>query len=148
MHWTPDDWRSVIVSDKSTFHVLKRKIQCKRWCLEKEKLLSECIQQSNTGDGGKVGIWKRTSEFGTTATKIYTETMDGKFYCDVLQHQLKPSIAQMPKKDQILFSTRAPSQAHIKHCERKNRQFKVGCNRPDSNKARFKSNRDLMVYFK
>ena len=100
---TPDDWRKVIVSDESTFYVLKRTDQCKIWRLEKEKLLSECIQQANTGDDGKVGIWGGISGFGATAAKIYMEYMDGKLYCDVLQHQLKHSMAQIPKNAKIIF---------------------------------------------
>ena len=36
MHWTPDDWRKIIFSDESTFHVFKRKNQCKIWRLERE----------------------------------------------------------------------------------------------------------------
>ncbi|CAF2016844.1 unnamed protein product [Rotaria magnacalcarata] len=103
MHWTPEDWRKVIFSDESTFYVLKRKNQCKIWRLEKEKLLPECIQQTNTGDGGKVGIWGGISGFGATAARIYMENMDGKLYCDVLQHQLKHSMAQIPKTTKILF---------------------------------------------
>ena len=95
MHWTVDDWRKFIFSDESTFHILKRKNQCKICRLEKKKLL-ECILQIDTGSGGKVGI----SAFGTTATKIYTENMNGKLYCDVLQHQLK---SQMTKKKSNLF---------------------------------------------
>ena len=31
------------------------------------------------------------------------ENMDGKLYCDVLQHQLKHSMAQIPKNTKILF---------------------------------------------
>ena len=73
MHWSPDDWRRVIFSDESTFYVLKRKNQCKIWRLEKEKLLPKCIQQTNTGDSGKVGIWGGISGFGATVTKIYME---------------------------------------------------------------------------
>ena len=103
MHWTPEDWRKVIFSDESTFYVLKRKNQCKIWRLEKEKLLPECIQQTNTGDGGKVGIWGGISGFGATAARIYMENMNGKLYCDVLQHQLKHSMAQIPKTTKILF---------------------------------------------
>ena len=38
------------------FFVLKRKNQCKIWQLEKEKLLPEYWQQTNTDDDGKVGI--------------------------------------------------------------------------------------------
>ena len=104
MHWTPDDWRKMIFSDESIFYVLKRKNQCKIWRLEKKKLLPECIQQTYTGDGGKVGIWSGISGFGTTAAKIYMENMDGKLYCDVLQHQLKHSVAQIPKNAMIFFS--------------------------------------------
>ena len=91
MHWTPDDWRKIIFSDESTFYVLKRKNQCTIWRLYKEKLLPECMQQTNTSVDVKVGI----SGFGATAAKIYMGNMDGKLYCDVLQHQLKHSMAQI-----------------------------------------------------
>ena len=66
--------------------------------MEKEKLLPECTQQTNTDDDGKVGIWGGISGFDTVATKIYMENMDGKLYCDILQHPLKSSMAQMSKK--------------------------------------------------
>ena len=103
MHWTSDDWRKVIFSDESTFYVLKRKHQCKIWRLENEKLLPECIQQTNTDDDGKVGIGGSISGFGATAAKIYMENRDGKLYCDVLQHQLKYSMTQVPKNTKIFF---------------------------------------------
>ena len=76
----------MIFSDESTFYVLERKNQCKIWRLEKGKLLPECIRQKNTGDGGTAGIWSDISGFGATTAKIYMENMDGKLYCDVLQH--------------------------------------------------------------
>ena len=85
------------------FYVLKRKNQCKIWRLEKEKLLPECLEQANTGDGGKVGIWGGISGLGMTTVKIYTENMNGNLYCDVLEHQLMPSIKQMPKKNEVFF---------------------------------------------
>jgi transposase len=103
LNWTQDDWRKVIFSDESTFYVLKRKNQCKIWRLEKEKLLPECLQQTNTGDGGKVGIWGGISGFGTTAAKIYTENMNGQLYCDILQKELKRSMAKFPKKIKIIY---------------------------------------------
>ena len=103
-HWTLDDWRKMIFSDESTFYVLKRKNQCKIWRLEQEKLLPEPIQQTNTGDGGKVGIWGGISDFGATAAKIYMENKDGKLYCDVLQHQLKHSMGQIPKTTKIFLA--------------------------------------------
>ena len=84
MNWTSDDWKNVIFLGESTFYVLKRKNQCKIWRLETEKLLPVCFQQSNTGDGGKVGILGGISGFGTTNAKIYTENMNGELYCDVL----------------------------------------------------------------
>ena len=71
--------------------------------MEKEKLLLEYLQPTNTGDGGKVGIWAGISGFGTRTTKIYTENMDSKFYCDVVQHQLKSLIVQMTKKIKFFF---------------------------------------------
>ena len=98
-----DDRRKVIFSDESIFYVLKRKNQCKIWRLEKEKLLPESIQQTNTSDDGKIDIWSGISGFGATAAKIYMENMDGKLYCDVLQHQLKHSMAQIPKNTKIFF---------------------------------------------
>ncbi|CAF4073853.1 unnamed protein product [Rotaria sp. Silwood2] len=56
-HWTIHDWRKVIFSDESTFYVLKRKNQVKIWRSDDERLLPECVQQMNTGNGGKIGIW-------------------------------------------------------------------------------------------
>ena len=56
LKWTSDDCKHVIFKDESTFYVLKRQNQCKIWRLEKEKSLPECLQQTNTGDGKKVGI--------------------------------------------------------------------------------------------
>lgn len=103
MHWTSDDWRKIIFSDESTFYVLKRKNLCKIWRLEKEKLLPECLQQTNTGDGGKVGVWGGISGFGVTDIKLYTENMNGNLYCDVLQHQLKSSMARIPKNTKVFF---------------------------------------------
>ena len=82
--WTTDDWRNVIFSDESSFYVLRRKNRCKIWRMDKEKLLPECVEQSNTGDGGKLGIWGGISGFGTTRAKIYADHMKGKLYCDVL----------------------------------------------------------------
>ena len=83
--------------------MLKRKNQCKIWRLEKEKLLPECIQQTNTGNGGKVDIWGGISGFGATADRIYMENMDRKLHCDILQHQLKHSMAQILKNTKIFF---------------------------------------------
>ena len=59
MNWISDDWENVIFSDESMFDVLKRKNQYKIWRLEKEKLLPECLQQTNIADSEKVGIWTR-----------------------------------------------------------------------------------------
>ena len=90
-------------SDKSTFYVLKRKSQCKIWRLEKEKLLSEYSQQTNTGDGGKVGIWSGISGFGTTTANVYTENMNGQLYCDVLETELRRSMTKLSKKTKMVY---------------------------------------------
>ena len=82
---------------------MKRKNLCKIWGLEKEKLLPECLEQTNTGDGGKIGIWGGISGFGTTAAKIYMENMNGHLYCDVLQHELKQFITKIPNKTKMIF---------------------------------------------
>ena len=79
----------MIFSDKSTCYLLKRKNQCKIWCLEKEKLLSKYLQQTYADDDGNVGIWVDISGFGTTNAKIYTENMHGELYYDVLQNEMK-----------------------------------------------------------
>lgn len=93
----------MIFSDESTFYVLKRKNLCKIWRLEKEKLLPECLELTNTGDGGKTGIWGGISGFDTTPVRIYDENMNGNLYCDVLQHELKQYINKIPKKNQFVF---------------------------------------------
>jgi len=102
-HWTVYDWRKVIFSDESTFYVLKRKNQVKIWRTDDERLLPECVQQMNTGNGGKVGIWGGISGEGTTMARIFEDSMNGILYCDVLQNELKKSIAQLPKKMPYMF---------------------------------------------
>ena len=56
----------------------------KIWRTDDERLLSDCIQQMNTEDGGKAGI----SADETTAVTIFQGTMNGTFYCNVLQQEL------------------------------------------------------------
>ena len=103
MNWTSDDWKHVIFWDESTFYVLKRKNQCKIWRLEKEKLLLECLQRTNTGDGGKVGIWGGISGFGTINAKVYTENMNGESYCDALENEVKQFLAKIPAQGKMGF---------------------------------------------
>ena len=67
--------------------------------MEKEKLLPECLQQTDTGDGGKGGI----SGFGTTAAKIYTDNINGQLYCDILQMELKHSLKKIPKQTKVIY---------------------------------------------
>ncbi|CAF2153798.1 unnamed protein product [Rotaria magnacalcarata] len=105
LNWTKYDWGKVIFSDESTIYVLKRKNQCKIWRMDKKKLLPECLQQTNTGDGGNVGIWGGISGFGTTIAKICTENMNGQLYCNILQLQteLKRFVAKFPKKTKMIY---------------------------------------------
>ncbi|CAM4796680.1 unnamed protein product [Rotaria magnacalcarata] len=79
------------------------KNQCKIWRLEKERLLPECLQQTNTGDGGKVGIWGGISGFGTTNARIYTENTNGELYCDVLQKEVKQLLTKSPAQRKMVF---------------------------------------------
>ena len=85
------------------FYVLKRKNQSKIWRLEKEKPLPECLQQTNTGDGEKVRIWRGVWGFLAIDAKIYTENMNGELYCDVLQNVVKQFLAKVPTQRKILF---------------------------------------------
>ena len=71
----------------------------KIWRTDDERLLPTCIQQVNTGDGGKVGI----SGAGTTTARIFEETMNGMLYCDVLQQELTQSIRQLPNRPAYMF---------------------------------------------
>jgi hypothetical protein len=57
----------------------------------------------NTGNGGKVGIWSGISGQGTTIARMFDDTMNGILYCDVLQNELKKSIARFPKKMPYMF---------------------------------------------
>ena len=91
-HWTTNDWPNVIFSDESTFYVLRRKNQCKIWRTDEERLHPDCIQQMNTGDGGKLGI----SGYGTTLSRIFDENMNGMTYCEVLRHELVQSMSMVP----------------------------------------------------
>ena len=76
---------------------------CKIWCLDKEKLLQECLDLTNKGDDGKTEIWGGISDFGTTTAKIYIETMDGAMYCKILTNELNQSMAKPRGKTSIVF---------------------------------------------
>ena len=71
----------------------------KIWRTDDERLLPDCIQQMNTGDGGKAGI----SGDGTTAATIFQETMNGTFYCDFLQQELTHSMGKLPNTSAYTF---------------------------------------------
>lgn len=94
-HWTIDDWRKIIFSDESTFYVLKRKCQCKVWRTDEERLHPHCIQEMNTGDGGKLAISGAISAHGTILSRIVDENMNGATYCDVLKHELTTSMTTL-----------------------------------------------------
>ena len=103
LSWTCDDWRNAVFSDGSSFYVLKRKDFGKICRLEKEKILPECLEQTNTGDDGKVGIRGEISGFGTTPIKLYIETMDSNLYCCLLHNELKQTMAKIPNKTKIII---------------------------------------------
>ena len=101
--FTRDDWRNIIFSDESTFYVLERKNQVKVWRTDEERLHQDCIQQVNTGRGGKLGIWGGISGQGTTEARVFDENMDGQLYCDVLNNELKRSMAKLQDKHKIIY---------------------------------------------
>ena len=101
--WTSDDWGKVIFSDGSTFYVLKRKNLVKIWRLEKEKLLPGCLEQANTGDGGKFGIGGAISAWGTVPARIYSINMNSDMYIDVLQNELNGYINKNKNKNEIIY---------------------------------------------
>ena len=67
----------------------------KIWRTDDKRLLPDCIQQMNTGYGGKAGIWSGISGDGTTAARIFEGTMNGTLYCDVLQQELTQSMGKL-----------------------------------------------------
>ena len=66
-------------------------------------MLPERLQQTNTGDGGKVGIWGGISGFGTTNARIYTDNINGQLYCDALQNEIKQFLAKTPATAKMIF---------------------------------------------
>ncbi len=63
----------------------------------------------NTGDEGKVGIRGGISGFGTTDMRIYSGNVNGQLYCEILQKELKHSLAKIPEKVKMIFEPdRAP----------------------------------------
>ena len=73
------------------------------WRTDDQRLLPDCIQQMNTGDGGKAGIWADMSGDGTTTATIFEGTMNGTLYCDVLQQELTQSIGKLPNRSAYTF---------------------------------------------
>lgn len=100
-HFSKSDWQNIIFSDESTFYVLMRKNSIKIWRTDEERLHPDCIQQLNTGNGGKLGIWGGISGQGPTEAKIFDGNMNGYLYCDVLEGELKRSMAKLTQKAKI-----------------------------------------------
>ena len=75
----------------------------KIWRTDDERLLADCIQQMNAGDGGKAGIWAGISADETTAARIFEGTMNGTLYCEVLQQELTQSMRKLPNKSAYTF---------------------------------------------
>ena len=50
-----------------------------------------------------VEIWGGISNFETTTAKIYTENINGQLYCDILETELKHSVAKFLKKTKIVY---------------------------------------------
>ena len=71
----------------------------KIWRTDDERLLPDCVQQMNTGDGGKAGI----SADGTTAARIFEGTMNRTLYCEVVQQELTQSMEKFPNKSAYTF---------------------------------------------
>lgn len=103
LHRSIHDWRKVIFSDESTFYVLKRKNHVKIWRTDDERLIPECVQHMNTGNGGKVGIWGGIMREGTTMARIFNDSMNGKRYCDVLGSELKQTVNLLKRKNDYVF---------------------------------------------
>jgi hypothetical protein len=57
----------------------------------------------NTGDGGKVGVWKGIHEYDTTLALVYLDNMNSTKYCEVRKNQLIPSIKKLPKGKKYTF---------------------------------------------
>ena len=73
------------------------------WHLKKEKLLLEGLQQTNINDDQKVGVRYNISVFGATTAKIFTKNVNIYLCCDVLQTELKRSVAKFLKKTKMIY---------------------------------------------
>ena len=74
--------------------MLERKNQMKIRPTDKEWLHSDCIEQVNTGRGGKLGICGSISGQGPTKARIFDENMDGQMYCDIFSGKSKRLMAK------------------------------------------------------
>ena len=108
------------------FSALKRKNRCKIWRLQKEKWLQECLQQTNTSDGGKVGIWGGISGLGTKNATIYTGNMNEQLYYDVLQNKVKEFLAKAGTMENY-FPTRPEAIGHFQYREGKAGEIEAKC---------------------
>ena len=109
----------------------------------------QTIQQMNTGDGEKLGIWDGISGYGRTLSRIFDENVNGMTYCKVSRHELVQSMSMMPNKSELIFQQdlapwHIPNivqvQATIKH-----KAQGIGL---DSKEPRFESDGDAMVHFR
>ena len=61
------------------------------------------MQQTNTCDDGKVGIWGGISGFGTTNAKFCTENTNGESYYDGLQNEVKQFLVAIQAQEKMVL---------------------------------------------
>jgi hypothetical protein len=79
------------------------KNRVKIWRIDDERLMPECVQRMNTGNGGKMGILGVIMREGTTMARIFNDSMNGAVYCDVLETELKESMKSFRRKSDHFF---------------------------------------------
>ena len=63
-------------------------------------------------------IWNGISGFGTTNAKVHMRNMNGQLYCDVLETELKRSMAKFPKLVKWFTKKISCTMTYIEHIQR------------------------------
>ena len=82
---------------------IKRKNIIKIWRTDAERMSSDCLLESRTGDGGKVCFWGCITAFGTGSKQLFNGLMNSNRYKEVLFSELGSCKDLYPQQTSWIF---------------------------------------------